>query len=101
MTKQFRALVCAAALAVPMSAVPSSAQGPVVGVGNLVNVQVVNVANNNEIIKDVNVGVGVAAGIAAAVCDVTVQLVTVTLAQGDNYSCPATASGQRVDITQR
>ena len=98
--KQLKALVCATALAVPMAALPVSAQGPI-AVGNLVNVQVVNVANNNEIIKNVNVAIGGAIAIAANVCDTTVQLLTVEIGQKKDYTCTSSTGDQRVDITQR
>lgn len=93
---RFKAIVLASALAIPMAAVPVPASAKA-----LVNVQVVNVLNNNEIVKDVNVGIGVAAGIAANVCDVAVNVIAVQLAQGDDVTCTSSAGDQRVDITQR
>ena len=69
---------------------PASA-APVV-TGGLVNVTVVDVANN--ILRDANVGVGVAANIAAAVCGTTVPVAVLArqvVAQGGTFECPVAA----------
>ncbi len=55
-----------AAPALPALGSPASAAGPLF-TGGIVNVTVTNVANN--ILRDANVGLGVAAGVAANVCD--------------------------------
>jgi hypothetical protein len=80
-----------------MTATPASA-APIV-TGGLVNVTVTDVLNNNEILNDVNVGVGAALGIAANVCDVSVGVLARQLHTG-GATCTSTASGQQVDISQ-
>jgi hypothetical protein len=67
--------------------------------GGLVNVTVTDTLNNNNILQDVNVGVGAALGLAANVCDVSVAVLSAQLDRGD-ATCTSTANGQRVDIKQ-
>ena len=88
------ALAVAGALAVPVAA---QAQPPAVVIGGgLVNVAVNDVLNDNE------VGIGVAAGIAAQVCGVTAQVGVIAqqVARTGEFSCENSANGNTVDITQ-
>jgi hypothetical protein len=87
------ALAVAGALATPVAA---QAQPDVVIGGGLVNVAVNDVLNDNE------VGIGVAAGIAAEVCGVTAQVGVIArqVARTGEFSCENSADGQTVDITQ-
>jgi len=87
------------ALAVPAAA---QAQGPAVVVGGgLVNVQVVDLIDG-DVLSNNNVGVGVAAGVAAQVCGVQAQVGVIAeqLARGGDFSCENDAGTQGVDITQ-
>ncbi|MDQ3177507.1 MAG: hypothetical protein M3Q72_08170 [Actinomycetota bacterium] len=86
-----------AAPALPALGSPASAAGPLF-TGGIVNVTVTNVANN--ILRDANVGLGVAAGVAANVCDLNVAAVIAEIRDDGTSSCTSTASGQTVDITQ-
>lgn len=88
-------------LAAGAVALPANAAGPVV-TGGLVNVTVTDVANNNtvEVLKNVNVGVGAALGIAANVCGVTVNVLAAQLGTPGPISCTSTSSGQTATITQ-
>ena len=79
------------------AATPADA-APVV-TGGLVNVTVTDVANNNQILNDVNIGVGAALGLAANVCDVSVGVLAQQLHRG-GATCTSTATGQRVDLSQ-
>jgi hypothetical protein len=88
------ALAVAGALAVPVAA---QAQPPAVIIGGgLVNVTVNNVLNENE------VGIGVAAGIAAQVCGVTAQVGVIAeqVARTGEFECTNSANGNTVEITQ-
>jgi hypothetical protein len=87
------ALAVAGALATPVAA---QAQPAVVIGGGLVNVAVNDVLNDNE------VGIGVAAGIAAQVCGVTAQVGVIAeqVARTGEFSCENSADGQTVEITQ-
>jgi hypothetical protein len=99
-----RATMVAATMALPLSSVPASAQRPdLVGVGNLVNVQVgeIEILNGLEVrnvLNDLTVSVGVAANIAANVCGVAVGVLASDLAHGNDFSCET--AEQFVDITQ-
>ena len=93
------ALAVTGALAVPAAA---EAQGPPVVIGGgLVNVQVVDVIDD-IVISDNNVGVGVAAGVAAQVCGTEVQVGVLSqlLARGGQFACDNDAGTQEVVITQ-
>jgi hypothetical protein len=107
MSNLLKATVFASALAIPM-ATTAEAQGrpPVVIGGGLVNVQITDIdvlSGNTVIIEDINVAVGVAAGIAANVCvqAVNVGVLSQQLARGGNFACEAIADGQHLTITQR
>jgi hypothetical protein len=95
------ALAVTGALALPAAA---EAQGPPVVIGGgLVNVQVVDIIDDvTVVVSDNNVGVGVAAGVAAQVCGVQAQVGVIArqLARGDDFSCTNDAGTQGVDITQ-
>jgi hypothetical protein len=67
--------------------------------GGLVNVTVTDTLNNNQVLNDVNVGVGAALGLAANVCDVSVGVLARQLHRG-GATCTSTATGQRVDLSQ-
>ncbi len=92
MASLFSSAVLFAGLAGPASAQP-------LVTGGLVNITVVDVLNNNEIITDNNIALGVALGVAANVCDVNVNVLAVQLRHG-GATCTATASGQEVTISQ-
>ena len=77
-------------------AAPASAHGPIV-TGGLVNVTVVDVLNNNEILSDNNVNLGVALNLAANVCDVNVNVLAVQLRDG---GATCTTGEQTATITQ-
>jgi hypothetical protein len=79
------------------AATPANA-APVV-TGGLVNVTVTDTLNNNQVLNDVNVGVGAALGLAANVCDVSVGVLARQLHNG-GATCTSAANGQRVDISQ-
>jgi hypothetical protein len=91
------AFATSGALAVAFAGAPAAqAQPDVVIGGGLVNVQVNNVLNDNE------VGIGVAAGVAAQVCGLTAQVGVIAsqVARTGAFSCENSADGQTVDITQ-
>ena len=102
MKKIFGAAVLAGAMAIPM-ATTTSAQPPVVGAGNLVNVQVgtIEILNGLEVrnvLNDLTVSVGVAAQIAANVCGVSVGVIARDVARGGSYACET--AEQFAEITQ-
>ena len=102
MKKMFGAAVLAGAMAIPM-ATTTSAQPPVIGAGNLVNVQVGSIEIIDDVVvrnvlNDLTVSVGVAANIAANVCGVAVGVLAQDLARGSDFSCET--AEQFVDITQ-
>jgi hypothetical protein len=85
-----------------VTAGPALAQGPVI-TGGLVNVTVTNVANNDTILSYNNVGVGVAANVAAAVCGVPVNVAVLgAIRNGGTFSTTCTIGDQvsQVDISQ-
>jgi hypothetical protein len=95
-----RAAVCAGALALPMAAT-SSAQGPVV-TGGLVNVTVVDVIDDvTVVVRDINVSLGAALGIAANVCGVGVNVLATQLESGTATCDAVIEGGQRVVTIQR
>ena len=83
--------------ALPALGSPASAAGPLF-TGGIVNVTVTNVANN--LLRDANVGLGVAAGVAANVCDLNVAAVIADIRDDGTSTCTSDASGQTVTITQ-
>lgn len=96
------AAVVAAALAIPVTTTPSSAQ-VVVGPGGLVNVQVGSIEIIDDVVvrnvlNDLTVSVGVAANIAANVCGVNVGVLSSDLARGADFACET--AEQFVEITQ-
>ena len=96
-----RAAVVAGALALPMAGT-TSAQPPVI-TGGLVNVTVVDVLDTGDInvVRDVNVSVGAALGIAANVCGVSVNVLATQLGSGTATCDAAIEGGQRVVTIQR
>jgi hypothetical protein len=79
---------------------PASA-APVI-TGGVVNVTVADSLNN--VLSSNDVGVGVAANIAAAVCGTTVPvavLATQVVAQGGTFSCPVAANPNQVLTVSR
>ena len=79
-------------------AVPAMAS-PVV-TGGLVNVTVTNLLNNDTILSQNNVGVGVAAQIAANVCGVSVGVLASAVGQGAPVDCTNPTGDTGVTITQ-
>jgi hypothetical protein len=80
-------------------AVPAMAQGPVV-TGGLVNVTVTNLLNNDTILSQNNVGVGVAAQVAANVCGVSVGVLASAIGQGAPVDCTNPTGDTGVTITR-
>jgi len=80
-------------------AIPAMAQGPVV-TGGLVNVTVTNLLNNDTILSKNNVGVGVAAQIAANVCGVSVGVLASAVGQNAPVDCTNPTGDTGVSITQ-
>ena len=89
------ALAVAGALAVPVGA--QAAPPAVVIGGGLVNVVV-----NGDVLSDNQVGIGVAAGVAAQVCGVTAQVGVIArqVARTGAFECTNSAGDQTVEITQ-
>jgi hypothetical protein len=101
MTRTKRALaslaVGGAMAAVP--AAPALAQGPLV-TGGLVNVTVTNLLNNDTILNRNNVGIGVAAQVAANVCGVSVGVIARAVGQGAPVNCTNPTGDTGVTIVQ-
>ena len=99
-----RAIFGSAAAALTMAgsvamATPAQAAGPVV-TGGLVNVTVTDVVDDvTVVVQDINVSVGAALGIAANVCDVSVNVLARQLKNG-GATCDAIADDQSVVIDQ-
>ena len=99
---RIKAAVLAGAMALGTAGV-ASAQRPIVGAGNLINVQVgsIEIIDDVEVrnvLNDLTVSVGVAANIAANVCGVAVGVLATDLARGANVACET--ADQFVEITQ-
>ena len=77
MTRKFKAVaasvVASGSILAATAAPAAQAQGPVV-TGGLVNITVVDLLNNNTILSNNNVNVGVALDLAANVCGVSVNV---------------------------
>ena len=87
------------AVAGTVMAAPPAQAAPVV-TGGLVNVTVTDVIDDvTVVVQDVNVSVGAALRIAAAICDVNVNVLAEQLRRG-GATCTSDASGQTVDISQ-
>lgn len=90
-----------AGAALTVGAVAPASAAPVI-TGGLVNVTVVDSLNN--VLSDNQVGVGVAANVAAAVCGVTVPVAVLArqvVAQRGSFSCPVSADPtQTLTITR-
>jgi hypothetical protein len=74
---------------------PASAQ-PIV-TGGLVNITITDVANN--VLRDADVALGVAIGVAANVCDVNVAVLATQIDTG-TATCTNRDNGTSVTITQ-
>ncbi len=99
MTKIFRSVVFAAALAVPMAATTSAEPQVVIG-GGLVNLQIgsIDVETGNILSGNtVQVNLGAALQLAANVCDVSVNVLARQFKDGD-VSCESTAEGGVIDF---
>ena len=99
---RIKAAVLASAMALG-TATATSAQGPIVGAGNLVNVQIgsIQVIDDVEVrnvLNDLTVSVAAAVNIAANVCGVTVGVIARDLARGSDFACET--ADQFVEITQ-
>jgi hypothetical protein len=99
---RMKAAVLAGAMALGTAGV-ASAQRPIVGAGNLVNVQVGSIqiiddVEVRDVLNDLTVSVGVAAAIAANVCGVNVGVLSAELARGADFACET--ADQFVEITQ-
>jgi hypothetical protein len=99
-----RALAASGCTAVALTAgtvlaPPANAAGPLV-TGGLVNVTVTDVIDDvTVVVQDINVSLGAALGVAAAICDVNVNVLARQLRTG-GATCISDASGQTVDISQ-
>ena len=97
------ALATAGTLALAGATAPvAAAQGPPVVIGGgLVNVQVVDVIDG-DVLSDNEVGIGVAAGVAAQVCGLTAQVGVIAeqVARTGAFECQNDAGTQEVTITQ-
>ena len=98
--KLISATVVAATLAFGFSAVPAEAQQN--RQRGLVNVAVFEVIDDvNVVVRDVNVSVGVAAGIAANVCGVAVPVSVLSqVITGGTFECTADSGDTGVTISQ-
>lgn len=89
------AILATTAISMSMVASPAMAQPQQNG---LVNVYVDDVLNNN------NIGVGVAAGVAATLCDTTVNAAVLGVVRNRDddggYTCTSDAGGPEVRIVQ-
>ena len=95
------AVLATAALSVGLVAAPAAQAQPVV-TGGLVNVTVVDLIDG-DVLSNNNVGVGVAAGIAANVCDVDVNAAVLGVVRDRDTSqtrCTSDAGDQQVTISQ-
>ena len=98
-----RLMIASASAALAMGggvALASPANAAPLFTGGLVNVNVSNVLNNSEILSRNDVGLGVAAGIAANVCDVNVGGILGQLRDVGTATCTSDAGDQVVTITQ-
>ena len=101
MTRTKRAIATLAtggALAIAPAAA-AMAQGPVV-TGGLVNVTVTDLLNNDTILSQNNVGVGVAAQVAANVCGVSVGVLASAIGHGAPVNCTNPTGDTGVTITR-
>jgi hypothetical protein len=104
-TKKLIASLFASGLLVVGISAPTASAQPVV-TGGLVNVTVVDVIDDvTVVVRDVNVGVGVAANVAAALCD-TADVNAAVLAQqvvrgGDTVNCDTSTGNITFSPVQR
>jgi hypothetical protein len=103
--KKMSAALFSTGILVAGIAAPSAGAQPVV-TGGLVNVTVVDVIDDvTVVVQDVNVGVGVAANVAAALCD-TADVNAAVLAQqvvrgGDTVNCDTSTGNITFSPVQR
>ena len=88
-------------MAAPAAAAPVAVPDAQVQTG-AVNVTVRDISTG-DIISNNQVGIGVAAGIVANVCGLTVQVGVIArqIARDGTYTCTGTASGQSVEVNRR
>lgn len=103
MSKRMRTLAASATAAIALggslATAPSASAAPLV-TGGLVNVTVTDVVDDvTVVVQDVNVGLGAALGVAANVCDVSVNVLARQLRNG-GATCTSDATGQTVDLSQ-
>ena len=100
-TKKLVASLFAATLMAVTAVAPASAQ-PVVVTGGLINITIVDVIDDvTVVVKDVNVGVGVAANVAALLCD-TADINAAVLANQvvqDNDTVTCTSGDQTITFS--
>ena len=100
-----RLMIASASAALAMGgslalASPANAAGPLF-TGGLVNVTITDTLNNNEILTRNNIAVGVAANIAANVCDVNVGGILGQLRDTGEATCNLTSDAtDQLVITQ-
>lgn len=99
------ALATAGTLAFAGATAPvAAAQGPPVVIGGgLVNVQIVDLTViGGDVLSDNEVGVGVAAGVAAQVCGLTAQVGVIAeqVARTGEFTCTNSAETREVTIEQ-
>ena len=95
------AVLATAAISMGLVAAPAAQAQPVI-TGGIVNVTVVDVIDG-DVLSNNNVGVGVAAGIAANVCgvDVNAAVLGIVRDRGSNQTtCTSDAGDQQVTIRQ-
>jgi hypothetical protein len=98
-TKRTLAAVAVGGALAAVPVAPALAAGPVV-TGGLVDVTVTNLLNNDTILSNNNVGVGVAANVAANVCGIAVNVLATQLASGQNVNCTNPNQTTGVSIIQ-
>ncbi len=82
------------------AATPAQAAGPVV-TGGLVNVTLTNVLNDNDVLNDNQVQIAVPVQAAAAICGVSVNVLSAALAQTGMFDdCTARNGNQTVTASR-
>lgn len=101
MKKLIASLGLGAALAF---AAPQVTEAQPVVTGGLVNVTITNVANNNEIVKNVNIAVPInaALNLAANICGVSVNVLSAALLSPQGTAnCQNTQTGRAVTLVRQ
>ena len=83
-----------ATAAIAAGGVATTASAQPVAVGNLVNVQITNVLNNNQVAVQVPISA------AAAICGVTVAVLAAVPTGTTFNQCPARSGNQTVTVTR-